>query len=92
MKHFIALFILLAALPRQIWAANIDDVKFLMRLAPTRNMGSRNREKIDHYVASRFKATGLESGQITFQTAAYVPGCPAGGVAALQDRTPAWAV
>ena len=55
-------------------ASGISDVEELVRVAPTRNMGSPYRQVIDDYVARRFQETGFETGEIVFQTPAYVPG------------------
>ncbi len=52
----------------------LKDVEALLRIAPSRNMGSPDREALDKYVAGRFKATGFESGTINFPTAAFIPG------------------
>ena len=68
-----------AACAAMLWtsgeaAQDIRDVERLVRMAPNRAMGSPYRQVIDDYVAQRFKATGLECGEITFPTAVYVPG------------------
>jgi hypothetical protein len=60
--------------PSRADASALKDVEALLRVAPTRNMGSPNREALDKYVAERFKATGFECGTITFPTAAFIPG------------------
>ncbi len=52
----------------------LKDVESLLRIAPSRNMGSPNRKALDQYVAERFKATGFECGTISFPTAAFIPG------------------
>ena len=76
--------------------AALHDVEELLRIAPTRNMGSPHREAIDRYLAERFRSTGFELGCITFPTAAYVPGraemrLPDGTTLPLYDMAPNYA-
>ena len=69
-----AVWLMAAILPLKAAEGDLKDVESLMQLAPSRDMGSPQREALDKFVAERFKATGFESGQITFPTAAFIPG------------------
>jgi hypothetical protein len=69
-----AMWLVAAVAPLKAAEGDLKDVEALMRLAPSRHMGSGQREALDNFVAERFKATGFESGKITFPTAAFVPG------------------
>jgi hypothetical protein len=70
----IALTFALLAIPLSASAAELDDVREIMRIAPDLSMHSPQREALDDYVYGRFKATGLECGRIEFPTAVFVPG------------------
>jgi hypothetical protein len=54
--------------------ADLDDVREIMRIAPNLNMHAPERQALDDYVYERFKATGFETGRVTFPTAVFQPG------------------
>jgi len=76
MKYWVASLLVLLSFGLPLCAAETDlgDVEQILQVAPSRNMGSPYRKALDEYVAKRFKDTGFTSGQITFPTAAFIPG------------------
>lgn len=72
-KRFALTLCLICAACFTAVAAELDDVREIMRIAPNLNMHAPERQTLDDFVYEKFKATGFETGRVTFPTAVFQP-------------------